>query len=82
MKQKWTVEQRGETIGVFASVDEATEYAARVMRLTSAVEVDHGDHDEIYLYTDQAAMDNDAQGCHPAAVVVPVEVDHIPTYRA
>ena len=80
MKQ-WTIKQQGQTIGVFTNADAATEYAAKVMRLTASVEVDHGDHVRSYLYADQEALAADAQGCHPRAVVVPCADDHIPTYR-
>ena len=80
MKQ-WTVEQNGETIGVFNTAEDATEYAARVLKLPASVEVDHGDHVRTYLYADTEAMKKDAQGCHPSAVVLPCADDHIPTYR-
>ena len=82
MKQKWTIKQRGETIGVFASADEATEYAHKVMRLPASVDVCHGDHIRSYLYTDAWEATLDWEGKFPAAVVVPCDAAHVPTYRA
>ena len=78
----WTIEEEGQTIGIFNTAEDATEYAARVMRLAASIEVDHGDHDEIYLYASQEALAADTQGMSPQAVVHPCDQHHIPTYRA
>ena len=79
---KWTIKQRGETIGIFNTAADATEYAHKVLGLPASIEVDHGDHIRSYLYADQAAMDADTQGCHPRAAVIPCDADHVPDYRA
>ena len=81
MKQNWTIKQQGQTIGVFNTAADATEYAHKVLGLPASVDVCHGDHERTYLYTDAWEATLDWEGKFPAAVVIPCDDDHIPTYR-